>query len=138
MENLDDYMELPPAMKNYLRHYGWHFSKEMCEWAVSKMRKLNKTTLTKEKLQSWNKEQVEDLLKKYGITIENMHGYDHVYLANMAKADYLGGSIADELHLALFVKDVMGDVDGYSSKPFVHFYADCCHKGIPIYWEDML
>lgn len=37
-------------MANYLSLYGWHFSKKMCEWAVSKMEVENKTSKQKEKL----------------------------------------------------------------------------------------
>ena len=29
----------PEAMENYLEFNGWHFSKKMCQWAVSKMYK---------------------------------------------------------------------------------------------------
>ncbi len=138
MENLELYTELPPAMKNYLSHYGWHFSKEMCQWAVSRMKKKNKTSGKDERIQAWGKQQVDDIMKKHNINLEDVRGYDYVYIANMVKADFLGSSIPDEQHLALYVKDAIDDVDGYTGMPFVHFYADCCHKGIPIDWEDML
>ncbi len=104
-QRLDTYDKMPLAMKNYLSLYGWHFSKKMCEWAVSKMEVENKTTKQKEKLVPIKKEEVEELLKKYGIKLEKDAGYDCVYVANMAKADYYKSSIMDEAHLALFVKD---------------------------------
>lgn len=83
----------------------------MCEWAVSKMEVENKTTKQEEKLVPIKKEEVEELLKKYGIKLEKDAGYDCVYVANMAKADYYKSSIMDEAHLALFVKDYIDDPD---------------------------
>ena len=69
-QRLDTYDKMPPAMKNYLSLYGWHFSKKMCEWAVSKMEVENKTTKQEEKLVPIKKEEVEELLKKYGIKLD--------------------------------------------------------------------
>ena len=56
----------------------------------------------------------------------------------MCKADYLGSSVIDEQHLALFIKDYVDDKDGYSELPFTRFYADCVGTGTPIEWEDMI
>ena len=102
----------------------------------------------KEALRAWRqkekksycleKEEVEELLKKYGIKLEKDAGYDCVYVANMAKADYYKSSIMDEAHLALFVKDYIDDPDGYDGLPFTRFYADCIGSGTPIIWDDML
>lgn len=50
-----------------------------------------------------------------GIKLENDSGYDACYVANMCKADYYKRSIADEAHLALFVKDYIDDVDAYDA-----------------------
>ena len=97
------YDKLPSGMKEYLSAYGWHFSKKMCEWAVGNM-KVEKNG-KKEKLEAMKKDEVEELLKKFGVKLENDKGYDCVYVANMAKADYFKSSITDEAHLALFIKD---------------------------------
>lgn len=130
--SLDIYDKRPEAMVNYLSHYGWHFNKKMCEFAISKMKKDGK------KLSPIYKEKVEDILKSYGITIENNILYDAVYVANMAKADFYGSSIPDEKHLALFIKDYIDDEDGYDGIVFSRYYIDTVKKGIPIDWEDML
>lgn len=79
-----------------------------------------------------SKESVDDILKRYGVVVENKIGYDYVFAANMCKADYLGSSVLDDQHLALFVKDYVDDKDGYPELPFTRFYADCIGKGIPI------
>ena len=65
-------------------------------------------------------------------------GYDHVYVANMCKADFWGKSIKDEASLAQYVKDTIDDVDQKDGFVFNRFYADCCHNGMPIPWEDLL
>lgn len=36
---LDMYDDFPSGMKAYLSAYGWHFSKAMCDWAISMMEK---------------------------------------------------------------------------------------------------
>lgn len=56
----------------------------------------------------------------------------------MCRADYLGSSITDEGHVAMFIKDYVDDPDGYDGLPFTRFYADCIGSGKPIMWEDML
>ena len=130
--SLDIYDKRPEAMVNYLSHYGWHFNKKMCEFAISKMKKDGK------KLSPIYKEKVEELLKAYDIELDNDVLYDAVYVANMAKADFYGSSIPDEKHLALFIKDYIDDEDGYDGIVFSRYYIDTVKKGIPIDWEDML
>lgn len=133
---LDSKDSFPTGMEQYLSYYGWHFSKAMCDWAVSMMYKRNAAN-KKEYIQPLTKEQVNTLLNNQNIKI-NDSTYDYVYIANMCKADFLGSSIADDKHWALYVKDVIDDQDSYEEMPFTRFYADCIGKGIPIYWEDML
>lgn len=138
-QRLDTYSRFPSGMQEYLEAYGWHFSKKMCEWAVSRMRVKDDTAAGKTKrLDAMKKDDVEELLKKYGVKLEKDAGYDCVYAANMARADYYKSSIVDEAHLALFVKDYIDDPDGYDGLPFTRFYADCIGSGTPIMWEEML
>lgn len=80
----------------------------------------------------WTKEEVDSLLKRTNVTLNNKFGYDYVFAANMCKADYLGSSIPDEQHVALFIKDYVDDKDGYPELPFTRFYADCIGSGTPI------
>ena len=130
---LDDREEFPTGLEKYLSMYGWHFSKKLCNFAVSHMKKDNG-----EKIAPITKEALDLLLAKNGIELDNKFGYDYVFVANMCKADYLGSSVPDETHLAKFVKDYCDDPDGYSELPMTRFYADTIGKGIPIIWEDML
>lgn len=135
---LDNYDEFPPGMKRYLSFHGWHFSKKMCDWAVSRMRCHDKDTGRSVSIDAYSPEDTERILQKYRITIENVKGYDHVYVLNMAKADFLGSSIDGECKLAMFVKDYIDDPDGYEGLPFTRFLADCIGSGTPIPWEDVL
>jgi len=56
----------------------------------------------------------------------------------MCKADFFGSSIIDDKHLALYVKDVIDDVDAPDGLVFNRWYADMSYMGIAINWEDML
>ena len=126
---LDFYDDRPASMKNYLKYYGEHFNKNLCKFAVSKM-KHGKQPATKEK--------VDEVLVRYGIKLEHNELYDYVYVYNMGLNDFYGSSITDEKHLALYVKDVIDDKDGYDGIVFNRWYADMVVQGIPIEWEDML
>lgn len=125
-------------MTAYLRNYGFHFSKKACDYAVKQMRCRNVSTGRVEKLVPMSKDEVDDLLKKTNTVLENEVMYDHVYVANMAKADFLHSSIADDVHLAKYVKDVLDDPDAVDGQVFNTWYACMCHAGVPIEWEDLL
>lgn len=136
MARLDSYGGYPSGMEEYLSHYGWHFSKKMCEWAVSKMYRTD--GVRKVRIDPLSKDKVEELLKRFNIVLQNNKGYDAVYVANMCKADYLGRSVRDDAALAQFVMDTINDPDGYEGMVFTRFYADCIGSGTPIDWEDMM
>lgn len=133
MARMDYYDILPAGMTAYLSSYGWHFSKRLCDWAVGLMRDRNGN-----KVQVRTKEQVESILKAYGVSMQDNIGYDAVYLAHMVFADFWQSSIPDEEHLALYVQDVLGDKDGYEGMVLTRFIADCSASGTPIIWEDMI
>lgn len=122
----------PAAMINYLRYNGPHFSEKLCDFAVSQMMRDGKP------IKPFTREEVENMLKTNGITLKNNALYDHVFVANMGKADYLGKSIANEKNLAMYVKDVIDDEDGYDGVPFNRWYADMSRKGKPIDWNEFL
>lgn len=116
-------------MKRYLRYYGEHFNKKLCDFAVKRM---------KHGKQPVQKDRVEEILSKHSISLQNNELYDHVYVFNMGNNDFMGSSIADEKHLALYVKDVIDDADGYDGIVFNRWYADTVHLGIPIDWDEMV
>ena len=128
-KSLDTYDDRPASMINYLKYYGQHFNKKLCDFAVSKM-KHGKTPVPKEL--------VEENLNKYNVTLEHNELYDHVYVYNMGNNDFYGSSIKDEKHLALYVKDVIDDEDGYDGIVFNRWYADTVTCGIPVEWDEMV
>lgn len=131
--NLTQFDDMPEAMVSYMRHNGPHFNRKLLEFAVSKMTKADGKRIT-----PYNKEQVKTILERAGVVLKNDQLHDSVYVANMCKADFLGSSITDETRLALYVKDVIDDPDGYDGLVFNRWYADMCYCGIPIDWEEML
>lgn len=130
---LDIYDDMPKAMKRYISNYGWHFNKEACEYAVSKMVQRNR-----QKVSFKDKKEVESLLKRYSITLENDTLYDAVYVYHMGLADYYGSSIKDEQHLMLYVKDTIDDADASSGTAFRRWVATQVGNGEPVPWDDLV
>lgn len=129
---LNAYDYQPEEMKAYLRYNGWHFNKKMCEWAVKQMRKNGKA------IKALGAKEVEELLHKHNIELENNVGHDACYVANMAMADFYASSITDERNLAQFVKDYVDDEDQQDGFIFNRFYADCVLNGVGIPWDEIL
>lgn len=134
--DLTQYDLKPEGMINYLRYNGPHFTKKLCEFATSKMYKKQGTSTVA--ITPYTKEQVEQILKTYGVVLKNNQLYDHVYVANMCKADFLGSSITDEKRLAMYIRDVIDDDDAYDGIVFNRWYADMCRMGIVIDWDEMI
>lgn len=130
------YDEIPEGMKRYINNYGCHFNKKLCDEAVSRM--YTEVNGKKEYIRPYTKDQVENLLSMNGVKLERNKMYDHVYVANMCKADFLGKSVPTEQHLAKYVKDVIDDPDAEEGYVFNRFYADCMFMDNPIDWEDVI
>ena len=134
MDRLDFYDITPKGMDAYLASHGHHFSKPMLEWAVSMMRdRMDKKVAVPEK------KDLDDIMMSYGIELNRDKGYyDPLYVWCMAKSDYMGSSISDDAHLALFVKDYIDDKDGNPTRAFDEFYINCIAKGVDIPWADVI
>lgn len=133
-DSFDQYDEIPEDMLMYLRYNGKHFNRKLVEYAVSKMTTKDSSG-NEVLLVPITKNQLDNMMNQYGVVLNNKDDvYDAVYVANMCKADFLGRSIVDDLHLCLYVKDVIDDIDGYEGIVFNRWYADMSHKGIPIDW----
>lgn len=128
----------PRPMQKYKSNCGWHFNEEACKFAVSLMTKKNPTSGKTEPIEPISKKQVEELLSKHGVKLENAVGHDCVYVANMCKADFLGSSITDEKHLALYVKDVIDDVDAPDGTIMRQWWAKMVADGQPVPWSSFL
>ena len=129
---LDQYDELPKAMRKYLMHNGWHFNKSLCDFAISLMKKHGK------RLDPISKENVDKLLDQHKIQLDNNVGYDYVFVANMCKADYYGSSITDDKHVALYIKDTIDDEDAADGTTMRRWYATMVANGTMVDWDDSL
>jgi len=134
IELFDDTLELvPQEYRRYLRKHGRHFSKKLCDFAVGRMSKEDGEAIT-----PLSKREVEEMLKEFGVKVENAREYDHVFVANMGLADYLGDSVPDMEHLARYVKNVIDDPDGYEGIAFGRWFADVCNMKVEVPWEECL
>ena len=134
MDRLDYYDITPKGMDAYMASHGRHFSKPMLEWAVGRMRDRSG-----KKVSLPDKKQLDNILASNNVTIERSEGfYDPLYVWCMARADYFGSSIADDMHMARYVKDFLDDPDGNPTRAFDEFYVNCVAKGVDIPWEDMI
>ena len=133
MDRLDNYEDMSRDMRAYLRTYGWHFNKALCDDAVSRM-----TGRDGKPLQAVGKEQVDEIMKQHNIKLKNNVGYDAVYVYNMAMADYYGSSLTDKQHVAMFVHDYLDDPDGAPTRALDEYVGRCIGAGTPVMWEDVL
>ena len=101
------------------------------------MYKLN-VAKRKEYITPYTKETVESLLKANNVKLDGDVGYDAVYVANMAKADFYGSSISDDMHLAKFIKDYVDDPDGYDGQPFNRWLSDIKGMHVPVDWSEFV
>lgn len=134
--NLTQYEEYPEAMLIYMKNYGPHFNRKLFEFAVSHMTQL--IDGKERKIIPYSKEEVDNIILLNGVKLDRNQLYDAAYVANMCKADFLGSSIKDEKHLALYIKDVIDDVDADDGIVFNRWYADMSYSGIAVDWEAML
>lgn len=136
--SLTDYNPIPDDMRAYLRNYDYSFSRKACEFAVSLMRKDNPVTKKVERIEPWSREQVDEMLKRYNIVLENNIGYNYVYVANMVKADFFKSSITDEAHVAMAIKDIIDDADASPYAVFLCWMAKMDAMGEPIEWSELI
>lgn len=136
MKSLDTWVDMPDDMKKYLKNYGYHFNHKIYEFAVSKMFKKNGDK--REKIQPIDKDNVQEILKKYNITLENDEMYDSSYVYSMIMADFMGKSIPNEQYAAMHIKDKIDDADQPDGYIFNEWYAKMCFAGIPIDWEEFV
>jgi len=129
---LDLYDDMPKYMRRYISNYGWHFNKESLEYAVGKMRKKDGGTVPLA-----DRESVLQVLQRHGVTLENDTLYDGVYVYHQCLADLYGSSIADEKHLALYVKDIVDDADAPPDAVFRKWVASQVGLGQPVPWSDL-
>ena len=119
--------------RKYQRLYGPHFTKELCDFAVSLMQDDNGA------IEPITKSQLEEKMKAQNITLEYGKLYDAVYVANMCKADYLGNAVPNnDYNLCMYVKKTIDDPDGYDGQPFNRWMSDIIGMHIPVDWSEFV
>lgn len=123
-EDFTEYDIKPGEFLNYLRYYGPHFNKKLCDFACKQLPK-----------REYSKEKLDILLQSHNMELKNSKLYDYVYVANWARNIFYGSSISDEKHFVLFLKDIF---EKEHELIFNRWYADMAKQGIPIDWEEMV
>lgn len=136
--DLHEFALMPVGQQVYVIANGYHFDKKLYEYAASMMRKMNKQTQKEEKVPVFTKEEVDVILKKFGVEVENKGNYDYVYAAQMCRADYLGGSVPDEQRLAMYVRETCDDVDAPDGLIFRTWVMKMSTMGESIDWYQFL
>lgn len=124
---------VPEGYREYKRRNGCHFNKALYEFAVSRMEGEDGKPI-----KAMTKQEVERMLEEAKVEVKNKKGFDHVFVANMGLADYLGDSVSDMEHLAKYVRNVIDDPDGYEGIAFCRWVADCVGKKVEVPWEECI
>ena len=129
---------IPEEAHSYLGNYGFHFNRKSCEFAVSMMSKRDGSTGKSVPLEMVSKDEVEAMLTKHNVKLENDCMYDSTYVANMLMSDMYKSSIPDKQHLALGIKDLIDDIDRRDGYLFVRWYSNVLFNGNPIDWSTLI
>ena len=122
-----------PSKEIYLAENGWHFNKKACEYAVQYLKDRNKKPI-----KPYSKEEVDELLKRQNVSLENNKGWDYVYVANMAKSDMDGSPLSDDRSIAAYIKIVIDDADAADGEVMACWYVKMLRRHILIDWEMFL
>lgn len=119
--------------KQYLKSYGHHFTKRLCDFAVSMME------TDKGEFIPFTKDVIDQKLAATNTKLQYNVLHDYVYVANMCKADFLGESVVnDDIHLCKYIKNVIDDPDGYDGQVFNRWISDMEGMRIPIDWSEFI
>lgn len=129
---------IPEEAHSYLGNYGFHFNRKACEFAVSMMSKRDLSTGKSVPIEMVSKDEVEAMLTKHNVKLENDCMYDSTYVANMLMSDMYKSSIPDEQHLVLGIKDLIDDIDQRDGYLFVRWYSNVLFNGNPIDWSTLI
>lgn len=121
----------------YEDNYHGLFSKKLAEWAIGKMKVEDKETGKLRKIRSRSIGDVENVLRNYGIDMDEKYLPTAWYVFNMCFADYQKALKTDEQR-AYYVEETLFDPDGTPCNVLDCFVAKMCNAKEPIYWEDFI
>ena len=122
-----------PAKEMYLAEMGWHFNEKACKYAVQYLKDRSGKPI-----KPYSKEEVDDLLKRQNVTLDNNKGWDYVYVASMAKSDMEGSPLADDRSIANYIKIVIDDADAADGEVMACWYVKMIFRHIPVDWAMFL
>lgn len=122
-----------PAKEMYLAEMGWHFNEKACNYAVKYLKDRSGKPIN-----PYSKEEVDELLKRQNVTLENNKGWDYVYVASMAKSDMDGSPLADDRSIANYIKIVIDDADAADGEVMGCWYVKMIFRHIPVDWAMFL
>ena len=122
-----------PAKEMYLAEMGWHFNEKACKYAVQYLKDRSGKPI-----KPYSKEEVDDLLKRQNVTLDNNKGWDYVYVASMAKSDMDGSPLADDRSIANYIKIVIDDADAADGEVMACWYVKMIFRHIPVDWAMFL
>lgn len=124
------------GVEAFISKHGDHFNEKLLGYATGMMRRKDGTGRERA-IVPFSKAEVDGILERNGVTIDKSCGLDYVYVANMAKADFWKSSIDDERHLALYIKDVIDDVDAPEGHVLRRWAADMEAMEMDVNWEEL-
>ena len=130
--DMEDWIQ-PSAKEIYLAEMGWHFNENACKYGVQYLKDRNNKPI-----KPYSKEEVDDMLKKYNVTLEKNKGWDYVYVASMAKSDMDGSPLADEKSIANYIKIVIDDADAADGEIMGCWYTKMIFRRNPVDWAMFL
>lgn len=134
-----DLSEYPRDMKVYLKNNGFHFNKKAAKEAIKGLKRKNPTTGKDEPITDIkDKEEIEAMLAKHNVKLENDCLYDVVWAYHMIVSDFWKEAIVDEALLAKAVKCVIDDPDQPDGYLMNRWIGDRLFAGHPIEWSDLL
>lgn len=136
MKDPNEHVEHEDVKRDCLKYknaYGKHFTKELCEMAVSKLENANgsdKHFSVEEVMNLWHKHNLPD--------IPHANWYDVTYVMNMGYADYYGKLFTNTYEVGMFTYLYLSDPDGYEGIAFERWVADMKNKDIDIDWHSYI
>lgn len=123
-----------PEYRKYKEKHGEHFCDKLAVWASKRMDNAHG-----DKAHSWTVEEVKAAFEKLGFKKPETSTWgDVAYSANMAYADYFGGSIKTEADALRYAYEDVSDPDGYPGKIFNRWLSDVMGKEVAVPWSDFL
>lgn len=120
--------------RKYKEKYGEHFNDTLAVWASKRMDNAHG-----DKSHSWSVEEVTSTFAKLGLQKpEGSTWGDVTYAANMAYADYFGGSLKTDVDVIKHAFEDVSDPDGYPGKVFNRWLSDVMGKDIAVPWSEFL